>query len=133
MTMDLTELQRQLDALTQQEHQDESTLRSVAADLTRQAYMIEAVHQLLDIIEPRKMHLAERIASIVPRHPSVAQRQTPPPIPTHGSDVGGFVSRVAGHVSQMGDAMRHPLDPFEDVSTAPIDDWLRSRRNVAAE
>jgi hypothetical protein len=121
MTMDLTELQRQLDALTQQEHQDESTLRSVAADLTRQAYMLEAVHQLLDIIEPRKMQLAERIASIVPRQSAVAQRQTPPPLP-RADDLDDFVGRVAARYSPYTNVEPHPSDPYD------IAGWASARR-----
>lgn len=119
--MDLTELQRQLDALTQQEHQDESTLRAVAADLTRQAYMIEAVHQLLDIIEPRKMHLAERIATIAPRQPAVAQRQTPPPLP-RVDEMDDFVGRIAARCSPYTNVEPHPSDPYD------IGSWAAQRR-----
>jgi hypothetical protein len=90
MNAELEDLQRQLDKLTQQNYQDTEIMRSVAADLTAKAYLIEAVHQMLDAIGPRTMHLAQRIAGMIP------SSQTPPQI-NEDRETRAFVGRVARH------------------------------------
>jgi hypothetical protein len=118
---------RQLEELSRQSQQELYKMGSISADLTQARYLLDNIrNQMLDL-QQAKAAVANEMMSLI------GPPKTPPPLPTYGSDVGGFVSRVAGHVSQMGDAMRHPLDPFEDVNTEPINDWLHSRRNVAAE
>jgi len=90
MTIDVDHLSAQLDGLTQKHFRDMEVMRSVAADLTAEAYLLDALHSMLDHLEPRKMQLAQRIARIVP--PS----QMAPPI-AQDDDTRAFVGRVAQH------------------------------------
>ena len=91
--MTLSELQKQLDTLTQKNYEDLAGMRSISADLTASAYMIEAVHQMLDAIEVRKLELAQRIAGMLPAPPMASQID-------EERDTRAFVGRVASHVRQ---------------------------------
>jgi len=93
MTIDVDHLAAQLDHLTQKHFRDMEVMRSVAADLTAEAYLLDALHSMLDHLEPRKVHLAQRIARIVP--PS----QMAPPI-AQDDDTRAFVGRVAQRSQQ---------------------------------
>jgi hypothetical protein len=92
--MELTDLQKRLDSLTQQNFEDVSIMRSVAADLTVSAYMLEAVHQMLDAIEPRKMQLAQRIAGLVPSPAPAIENQPQDDLPSFMRHV---TERVRGY------------------------------------
>ena len=114
--MELNELQREFDRLTQQTYQDTAIMRGIAADLTAQAYMLEAVHQMLDAIEPRRNQLAQRIqASLLP-----APQQAPQ---IHGNpedDFPAFVRRV--------DEQVRDYEPQSDLARV-----IQGIRNRAAE
>lgn len=131
----MTNIKRPIDQLTHTHYSEMMAMQAMASNLTEQAYMVEAVHHMLDTIERRKADLAQRIGTLVP------QPITPPPLPPqqqaqqqrpqyHPQHQGHPQSEEQAFVHRVG-AMAHHPDAFDEYTSPEYESEIgRILRNL---
>jgi hypothetical protein len=83
MANDTEHFARQLQNLTIKSYADIGAMGEAAAELTKEAFMVNALHHMLDEIDNRKRELANRLMGALPAHlahPSINATPVMPPV-----------------------------------------------------